>query len=163
MSNAQSSNEHDAIRELLALSVAGALDAAEEARIAAHIRLCPDCALNLSRWQQVQSDLRRIPTPQAPAALVSRTISLAQSRLTQEADRRTERRIVIFVVIFSWAFVAASWPVAQLLGHGWMSLLGSGFTEGWKNFAVFTAFCWLAGATAAILLAVRRSRERRLA
>jgi anti-sigma factor RsiW len=163
MINGRSTNEHDAIRELLPLAAAGTLDAAEEARLAAHIRLCPDCAANLSVWQQVGADLRRIPTPQAPATLVERTIALAQNRLTQESDRRTERRIVALVIVFSWAFVAISWPLAQLLAHGWQSLLGFGFEQGWENFAVFTAFCWLAGGVAAILLAARRSRERRLA
>jgi anti-sigma factor RsiW len=161
--NRRSTNEHDAVRELLPLAAAGVLDAAEEARLAAHIRLCPDCAANLGGWQQVGAGLRRIPTPQAPAALVERTITLAQNRLTQESDRRTERRIVTLVLIFSWAFVAISWPLAQLLAHGWQSLLGFGFEQGWENFVVFTAVCWLAGAAAAILLGVRRSRERRLA
>ena len=163
MSNGRSMNEHDAIRELLPLAAAGTLDAAEEARLATHIRLCPDCAANLSVWQQVGADLRRIPTPQAPAALVERTITLAQTRLTQELDRRTERRVVALVIVFSWAFVAASWPLAQLLAHGWQSLLGFGFEQGWENFAVFTAICWLAGGVAAVLLAMRRSHERRLA
>ncbi|MGC1106027.1 MAG: zf-HC2 domain-containing protein [Candidatus Acidiferrales bacterium] len=163
MSNGKTMNEHDAIRELLPLAAAGVLDAAEEGRLAAHISLCPDCAANLSLWQQVGSNLRRIPTPQAPAALVERTIALAQNHLTRESDRRTERRIVALVIVFSWAFVAISWPLAQLLAHGWQSLLGFGFEQGWENFVVFTAICWLAGGAAAVLLAARRSRERRLA
>jgi anti-sigma factor RsiW len=163
MTNGRSINEHDRVRELLPLAAAGALDAAEEARLSAHIRLCADCAADLSRWQEIQAGLRRMPTPQAPAALVERSIALAQERFTQESDRRTERRIVALVVVFSWIFVAISWPLAQLLAHGWQSLLGFGFEQGWKNFAVFTAICWLAGAAAAILLALRRSRERRLA
>jgi anti-sigma factor RsiW len=156
-------NEHDKVRELLPLAAAGALDACEEARLAAHILICRDCAAGLERWQQLGAGLRRIPTPQAPSALVSRTILAAQTHLAQESDRKSERRIVTLVLVFSWMFVAISWPLAQLLAHGWQSLVGFSFEHGWENFAVFTAFCWLAGGAAAVLLAVRRSRERRLA
>ena len=163
MSQRRSMTEHDKIRELMPLAVAGALDVGEEARLAAHLGLCQDCAANLGSWQQIQSDLRRIPTPQVSGGIVERTIALAQDRFAQESDRRTERRIVALVLVFSWAFVAVSWPLAQLLAHGWQSLLGFGFEQGWKNFAVFTAICWLAGAVAAVLLAVRREHERRLA
>ena len=163
MSNGEIPNEHDKFRELLPLAAAGVLDASDEQRLAAHIGACPDCAASLDRWQQVGANLRRIPTPQAPAALVSRTILLAQTRLAEESTRRTERRMMVLMLVFSWAFVAVSWPLAQLFAHGWESLLGFGFEQGWKNFVIFTTFCWLAGAAAAILLAMRRSRQRRFA
>lgn len=163
MSEGRSMTEHKRISDLLPLAAAGVLDQAEEARLSAHLRLCQDCASNLNFWQQVQADLRRIPTPQVAGGVVERTIALAQNRVAQESNRRTERRIVALVLVFSWAFVAVSWPLAQLLGHGWQSLLGFGFEQGWKNFAVFTAICWLAAGAAAILLAIRRERERRLA
>lgn len=163
MNHRRSIDEHDKVRRLLPLAAAGALDDSEEEQLATHIKLCPECALSLSLWQQVGASLRRIPTPQAPAALAERTIALAEIRLTQESDRRTERRILALVIVFSWTFVAISWPLAQLVAHGWQSLLGFGFEQGWENFVVFTAICWLAGGAAAVLLAVRRSRERRLA
>ncbi|HEV2289250.1 MAG TPA: zf-HC2 domain-containing protein [Candidatus Acidoferrales bacterium] len=155
--------EHDEIRELLSLAAAGGLDAKEDQRVAAHLRSCLACALALASWQALESGLRRIATPQAPAALVARTIALAQMRFVEESDRRSQRKVLALTIVFSWIFVALSWPLAQLLGHGWLSLLGFGFEQGWKNFAVFTAFCWIAGAAAAILLAMRRDRERRLA
>ena len=156
-------SDHDKFRELLPLAAAGVLDAKEEDQFTAHVTVCADCAANLNRLQQLGADLRHIPTPQISEAVLDRTIALAQLRLTQESDRRTERRIVTLVVVFSWMFVAISWPLAQLLAHGWQSLLGFGFEQGWENFAVFTAICWLGGTAAAILLAARRSRERRLA
>lgn len=155
--------EHGEIRELLSLAAAGALGADEDRRLAVHLRSCSACAAELASWQAIGAELRRIPTPQAPAMLVARTIARAQMRFAEESDRRSERKALALVIVFSWVFVALSWPVAQLLGHGWMSLFGLGFAQGWKNFAVFTAFCWIAGAAAAILLAMRRDRERRLA
>ncbi|HVA72522.1 MAG TPA: zf-HC2 domain-containing protein [Candidatus Limnocylindrales bacterium] len=154
---------HDEIRELLSLAAAGALSADEDRRLAVHLRSCSACAAELASWQAIGVELRRILTPQAPAALVVRTIAHAQMRFAEESDRRSERRVLALVIVFSWAFVAVSWPVAQLLGHGWMSLFGLGFEQGWKNFAVFTALCWLGGAAAAIVLANRRQHERRLA
>ncbi|HKV28839.1 MAG TPA: zf-HC2 domain-containing protein [Candidatus Acidoferrales bacterium] len=156
-------SRHQEIRELLSLAAAGALDAAENQRVSTHVRDCPECAAELASWQAIGSGLRRIPTPQAPAALVARTIARAQMRFAEQLERRSERKVMALIIVFSWIFVALSWPLAQLLGHGWLSLLGLGFEQGWKNFAVFTALCWIAGAAAAILLAMRRDRERRIA
>ncbi|MFZ0211218.1 MAG: zf-HC2 domain-containing protein [Candidatus Acidiferrales bacterium] len=156
-------SEHDQIRELLALAAAGALDASEESRLSAHLRSCPDCASELSSWQEMGAALRRLPTPQAPAVLIARTISAAQARLTEESQRRSERKLIAFVVVFSWVFVALSWPLAQFLAKGWTSLVGLGFEQGWENFAVFTALCWTGGAVAAVALAKRRQQERRVA
>lgn len=163
MNNRSASNEHDKLRELLSFAAAETLDAADEARLIAHLNQCPDCATDLERLQQLAAHLRGIPTPQAPSALVSRTILLAQNRLTEESACRTERRMMALILVLSWAFVAVSWPLAQLIAHGWLSVFGFGFAEGWKSFAVFTGFCWMAGAAGAILLAARRNRERRLA
>lgn len=129
----------------------------------AHLSHCSACAAELERLQQIAAQLRGIPTPQASSALVSRTILLAQNRFVEESARRTERRIMALVLILSWAFVAVSWPLAQLIAHGWLTVFGFGFAQAWKSFAVFTGFCWMAGAAGAILLAARRSRERRLA
>lgn len=155
--------EHEEIRELLSLAASGDLDATEDQRVSAHLRACPACAAELASWQAIGAGLRRIPTPHASANLVARTISRAQMRFAEESDRRSERKVVALVIVFSWVFVALSWPLAQFLGHGWLSLMGLGFERGWKNFAVFTALCWVSGAAAAILLAMRRDRERRVA
>lgn len=161
--NEKTMSEHEKIRELLALAAAEAVGASEEARINEHLRLCAECSARFGLWQEIQSELRRIPTPQAPASLVQRTIASAQNALLEESDRRSEHRTIAVALVFSWLFVAVSWPLAQFLGHGWMALVGSGFKKGWENFAVFTALCWLAGAAAAIMLAARKQRERRIA
>ncbi len=156
-------NEHDKLRELLPLAAAGVLESAEETRLIAHLNRCSDCAAHLERLQQLTANLRGIPTPRVPAGLLSRTILLAQNRFAEESAHRTERRIMTLVLVLSWAFVAVSWPLAQLVAHGWLSVFGFGFAQAWKSFAVFTGFCWVAGAAGAILLAARCSRERRMA
>lgn len=163
MNNHSVSNEHEKFRKLLPFAAAETLNPSEETRLVAHLSQCSDCATDLERLQQLVSTLRSIPTPHAPSALVSQTILLAQNRLAEEFAHRTERRIMALILVLSWAFVAVSWPVAQLIAHGWFSVFGFGFAQGWKSFAVFTGFCWMAGAAGAILLAARRSRERRMA
>jgi anti-sigma factor RsiW len=156
-------NEHDEIRQLLSLAAAEALDSREDQRITAHVRTCPSCAEQLRLWQEMGAGLRRLPTPQAGAALVARTLAIAQKALVEDSERRFERRLMALGIVLSWVLVALSWPLAQLLASGWMSLLGVGFAQKWENFAVFTAFCWLAGCAAAIFLSWHRQRERRLA
>jgi anti-sigma factor RsiW len=156
-------NEHDEIRELLSLAAAGALDAKDESRVAAHANSCGDCARELQTWQEIQAGMRRIPTPQVPPALFARTIALARAGIAEESERRFERRLLAVGVILSWVLTALSWPLAQLLAKGWMAVLGVGFTQRWENFAVLTALCWLAGGAAAVLLGWHRQRERRLA
>jgi anti-sigma factor RsiW len=156
-------NEHEEIRQLLSLAAAEALDAREEQRLAAHVRVCAACAEELRQWQEMGAGLRRLPTPQASAALVARTLTMAQTELAEESERRFEHRLIGAGIVLSWVLVALSWPLAQLVASGWMSLLGVGFAQKWENFAVFTAFCWLAGSAAAIFLSWHRQRERRLA
>lgn len=156
-------NEHDEVRRLLSLAAAGALDSRDDQRVADHLRTCDACSEELRFWQEMSAGLRRLPTPQATPSLVARTLALAQARITEASEQRFERRLLVIGVVFSWVLVALSWPLAQLLASGWISLLGVGFTQKWENFAVFTALCWLAGGAAVILLARMRQRERRLA
>jgi anti-sigma factor RsiW len=156
-------NKHEEIRQLLSLAAAEALDPRDEQRVVEHVRSCPPCAEELRQWQEMGAGLRRLPTPQAGPALVTRTLATAQRALAEESERRFERRLIGLGVAFSWVLVALSWPLAQLLASGWMSLLGVGFAQKWENFAAFTAFCWLTGCAAAIFLSWHRQRERRLA
>lgn len=156
-------NQHEEIREMLSLAAAEALDEREEQRVAAHLRSCATCAAELRLWQEMGAGLRRLPTPQAGTSLVTRTLAMAQAKLAEESEKRFERKLLALGVVFSWVLVALSWPLAQLVASGWMSLLGVGFAQKWENFAVFTAFCWLAGGAAVIFLARYRERERRLA
>ena len=70
-------NEHDAMRELLSLAAAGALDAAEQAKLGGHLAGCPACAAELDAWRELAGSLKRLPTPQAPLGLVERVRTLA--------------------------------------------------------------------------------------
>ncbi len=126
--------EHDEIRGLLSLAAAGALDAAEDQRVSAHLRACPTCAAELASWQAIETGLRRIPTPQVPADLVARTIARAQMRFSEESDRRSERKVLALVVVFSWIFVSSQLASCAASGPRMAQSAGGRFRAGLEEF-----------------------------
>ncbi|MFY9751077.1 MAG: hypothetical protein WBS18_12505 [Candidatus Acidiferrales bacterium] len=156
-------HEHAEIREQLALLAVGALDAADEARIVRHTSSCADCAAELERWQLISSGLRRLPTPQPSPALFESTRSLVAAHAAAQAERSHNRSVLIMLVLFSWALTLLGWPLFRFATGGLLALLDVRFHQMWLLFAIFSALTWLAGGSAAILLSVRRQRERRLA
>ena len=156
-------SEHGKTRGLLALAAAGALSAAEEELVTLHLRSCDACSRHMESWQSIARDLRRLPTPQPTAALLQRTRLLAEQKLAEEAEYRWQRGVMIFVLAFAWVLTIVSWPLVRLLTGGLLSLLDPQLNRTWVSFAGFTAFVWLAGGTAAVLLSLRQRRERRMA
>ncbi len=166
-------SEHDKIRELLALAAAGALTSAEEKQVAEHVRSCIACSNELEAWRPIASELRRLPTPQPSSWLVQATLARAEAKLTEQAERDWNRRVMIAVVAFAWLLTIASWPVFHFVSGRFGSLLGPQFSHSqfsytlfshtWISFAAFTALGWFAGGVAAVMLAVRQRGERRLA
>ena len=156
-------NEHDKVRELLALAAAGALTAAEEKQVAEHVRSCVSCSKELDAWRTIATELRRLPTPQPSSWLLQATLARAEAKLADEAEHVWNRQVIIFVVTLAWLLTIASWPVFDFVSPYFGSLLGPQFVHTWIGFAAFTALGWLAGAVAAVMLAVRHRGERRLA
>jgi anti-sigma factor RsiW len=156
-------SEHDKIRELLALAVAGALTSAEEKQVAEHLRSCIACSNELEAWRPIASELRRLPTPQPSPWLVKATLARAEAKLSEQAEHDTDRRVMIFVVAFAWLLTIASWTVFHFVSERFGSLLEPQFGHMWIGFGAFTALGWLAGGVAASMLALRHRGERRLA
>ena len=156
-------NEHDKIRELLALAAADALTSAEEKQVAEHVRSCIACSNELEAWRPIASELRRLPTPQPSSWLVQATLAGAEAKLTEQAEHDWNRRVMIFVLSFAWLLTIASWPVFHILSRRFGSLLELQFSHTWISFAAFTVLGWLAGGVAAVMLAIRQRGERRLA
>jgi hypothetical protein len=166
-------NEHEKIRELLALAAAGALTCAEEKQVAEHVRSCVACSNELEAWRPIASELRRLPTPQPSSWLVQATLARAEAKLTEQDEHDWNRRLVIIVVAFAWLLTMASWPVFHFVSGRFERLLGPQFShthfsqtlfsQTWISFAAFTALEWLAGAVAAVMLGIRQRGERRLA
>jgi anti-sigma factor RsiW len=156
-------DEHAEIREQLALFVAGALQADAESRVALHLATCADCSAELERWQLITGGLRRLPTPQPPAALFERTRALAMAQLADDREHRRNRIALILVILFSWAVTLAGWPIFRFATGGLLSLVDVNFRQTWLLFVIFSVGTWLAGGSAAVLLSLRRQQERRLA
>lgn len=156
-------NEHEKIRELLALAAAGALTTAEDKQVAEHVRSCVACSNELESWRSIATEICRLPTPQPSSRLVQATIARAEAKLAEQAEHDWNRRVMIFVLAFAWVLTVASWPVFQFISGGFSSLLGAQFGHTWINFAAFTGLAWVGGGMAAVMLAVRQRRERRLA
>ena len=160
-------NEHDKIRELLALAAAGALTSAEEKQVAEHVRSCIACSNELEAWRPIASELRRLPTPQPSSWLVQATLARAEAKFMEQAEHDWNHRLMIIVVAFAWLLTIASWPVFHFVSGRFPSLLEPQFghtlfSQTWISFAAFTALGWIAGGVAAVMLAIRQRGERRL-
>jgi anti-sigma factor RsiW len=156
-------DEHAEIRVQLALFAAGALEADAESRVALHLATCADCSAELERWQWIAGGIRRLPTPQPPAALFERTRALATVQLAEHAEHRRNRIVLLLLILFSWAVTLAGWPIFRFVSGGLLSLLDVNFRQTWLLFVIFSVSTWLAGGSAAVLLSLRRQHERRLA
>jgi anti-sigma factor RsiW len=157
------SDEHAEIRGQLALYIAGALEADAEANVVQHIATCPNCAAEFERWQLIGSGLRRLPTPQPSPALLERTQTMAVARMAVRDEQRQNTIVLVPLIVFSWAVTIAGWPVFRIATGGFLSLLDIQFRQRWVLFGVFSALAWLAGGCAAVMLSVRRQKERRFA
>ena len=156
-------NEHARWRELAVLAAAGALTDQEELELAAHTASCEECAADLEGWNELGSALRRLPTPQAPAALVERTRLHLAALALQHAERRHSFRVMAWLILFGWTTTVAAWPVIRMVMDGAASWLDFHFVHQWYALVGFTAFSWLSAGVAAAVLGLRHRQERRLA
>jgi predicted anti-sigma-YlaC factor YlaD len=156
-------SDHDEIRKLLALAAAGALEEADEERVLSHARTCSECSQELESWQSLAAGLRAVPTPQPSAALIQRTRAVAEARLEEETEARWQRNVMIFVLAFAWVLTIVSWPLVRIATRGLAELLNPHLNQTWVSFAGSATLVWLTGGIAAVLLALKQRRERRLA
>ena len=156
-------NEHDRMRELLALSAADALDSAEERELAEHLKSCAECAAEMEQWRELSASLYRLPTPQAPAQLVERVRHQMVASGFAEMERRQTQHAVAWLALFAWTIVLGSWPVLRLLSNEAGNFLNIQFLHTWYGLFAVTVAGWLAAGTAAVMVALRHRQERRFA
>jgi hypothetical protein len=156
-------NDHEKIRELLALAVADALTRAEEEQVMNHVRSCTECSSELDSWRLLAAGMRRLPTPQPRPLIVERARARAEIRFAEEAEHRWHRIVMIGVILFAWALTLMSWPVVRLVSGGLLGMLDPRLNHAWLGFAVFTTVVWMTGGAAAVFLSLQQRRERRLA
>jgi len=163
--NAQDSqmNEHERIREQMSLASAGALDASEERELSQHLAGCAECSAEFEQWRELGAGLRRLPTPQAPAALVERTRVALVTLTVERKEQRSSRTTMVWLVLFAWTTVLASWPVLRLISSDVATRLDTSFVNTLGFLIGITILGWVAAGAAAIFLGLRHRQERRLA
>ena len=140
-------SDHEQVRQLLALSAAGLLDAGEERLVREHARQCPACAAELEAFAALSAGLSALPVPHPPADLVRRTSAL----LAAESDRREGAIFAGAAAIFACVCVLLTAQILRMLAG---------------DSAVLLWFVWVGissvlGTASALLLASRRRFERR--
>jgi len=156
-------SEHEAIRKLLALAAAEALEEDERRELQRHLATCSTCDAELDTWRGLAAALKRLPTPQAPAMLVERTRSRVAVELTATAERRKSHWVMAFLILFSWTVTLVTWPIVRMLSGGVLSWLDLSFNQTWFGLAAYTALGGLTAGVAGAVLSIRRRRERRFA
>jgi hypothetical protein len=106
-------------------------------------------------------ELRRLPTPMPPEALVSRVRRLAHLELAARADERLNGLVLVCLLLFSWTVSLFAFLAVRLLSGE--SLLGSatGSTLSWP--VTYFVSAWISGAAVLVLLGFHVRKERRLA
>jgi predicted anti-sigma-YlaC factor YlaD len=141
-------SDHEQVRQLLALSAAGLLDAGEERLVCEHARQCTACAAELEEFAALSAGLSALPVPQPAADLVWRTAAL----LAAEADRREGS-------IFAGAAAIVACVCVLLTAQILRVLAGDSAVLVWL---VWVGISSVLGAASAMLLASCRRLERRI-
>ncbi|HUK30774.1 MAG TPA: zf-HC2 domain-containing protein [Candidatus Acidoferrum sp.] len=156
-------NEHERIREQMSLASAGALDASEERELSQHLASCAECSAEFEQWRELGAGLRRLPTPQAPAGLVERTRVALVTFTVERREQRSSRRSMVWLVLFAWTTVIATWPVLRLISNDVATRLDMNFVHTLWVLVGITILGWVAAGAAAVFLGLRHRQERRLA
>ena len=108
-------------------------------------------------------ELRRLPTPMPPDALVFRVRRLAHRELADQADETLSRWMAGFLVFFSWTVSVVTFAAVRLLRAGSVELLGIATGSPFSWSAAYFAAAWISGAAVLVLLGLHRRREGRWA
>jgi predicted anti-sigma-YlaC factor YlaD len=144
---------HETIRQLLALSAAGLLDAADERRVREHVHECAQCAVALDDLAAVAADLCRLPAPIAPPDLLARTEARVAAELADRAGLHHSALLAVAAGLFAWMAALTTWGLYRFL-------TGS---AGWLAWLVLTTVpAYMAAGAVAVMFASRRRLERSL-
>ena len=139
-------SDHETVRQLLALSAAGLLDAGEERLVREHAHQCAACAAELDELAALSAGLRALPMPQPPAYLLARTSALVAA----ERDRHQGAVLAGASAAFACVFIL-------LMGQTLRTVAGNSAAMAWFLWASVTS---VLGAASALVLASRRRIER---
>jgi predicted anti-sigma-YlaC factor YlaD len=144
---------HETIRQLLAPSAAGLLDAAGERRVREHVHECAECAAALDELAAVAADLGRLPAPMAPPDLLARTEARVAAELAAQAGLRHGALLAVGAGLFAWMAALTTWGLYRFFAGG----------AGWLAWLVLTTVpAYMAAVAVAVMFASRRRLERSL-
>ncbi len=155
--------DHSALCAQLTLAAVGALDDADRMEIERHLAVCPACAAEFSRWQQMGVAIRRMPKPLAPAGLVERTRALLVERHAREAEARSNFRGLALLLLFVWAMTFLAWPLERQLAAGAASWFALDSARASLWVLAYTILGAIAGTAAAVVLGLNRRQAARRA
>ncbi len=153
--------DHSALCAQLTLAAVGALDDADRMEIERHLAVCPACAAEFSRWQQMGVAIRRMPKPLAPAGLVERTRALLVERHAREAEARSNFRGLALLLLFVWAMTFLAWPLERQLAAGAASWFALDSARASLWVLAYTILGAIAGTAAAVVLGLNRRQAAR--
>ena len=112
--------------------------------------------------QALGRELRALPTPMPPAALVARVRRLAHLEIAEQADERLNGVVLGFVLFFSWTVTVLSALAVRVLRAESAALFGTSVGSSLSWSAAYFAATWVSGAVLIVLLGIHRRREGRL-
>lgn len=151
--------EHEAIRKMLALYAADALEPDEMKRVGRHAENCEICRSELLAWGRYARGLTQLEQPGVPAGLVDRTRAQIFEQRQAAIARRHENALLAALVVFGWAASLATWIVIRILSGGSLHLFGANLLSGMNWSLASTMFAWMTAAAAATILARRNELE----
>jgi hypothetical protein len=113
----------------------------------------------------LEDELRRLPTPRPPSALVERVRRLAHLELASRGDEKLNRLVLVFLLVFSWTLALMGFLTVRVVAGGSLSGLGLAALErssfNW-SLAYFAA-AWMSGAFLFVVLGLHARKQRRIA
>jgi len=149
-------NEHEAIREILMLAAADALEDREQLRVERHLRECESCRRDMEIWRAYSYGLGRLPQPAVPPRLMERTHARILKERAEAAERRWNERVLVFLAVFAWLTGLTVWFLLRMLAGGDLVVIGTNLLGGRPWFVASTALAWSSAAVAALVLSRRR-------
>jgi predicted anti-sigma-YlaC factor YlaD len=149
------------VTELLSQRAAGALDAVESERVAAHLRECASCTAHAEEWRQLAEALQRLPQPHPRAALLARTRDAIEALVAERSDRVFNQAALGFAIGLAWTLAIVGWFVFDLVAGELALRLARPIGSPAAWYAGYLLTGWVAAGAAAVLLGRQAQQEGR--
>jgi len=155
-------SDHQEIRSLLALQVAGGLNPEEQATVEEHLRDCGFCRTEFAKLQAIASDLKVLPQPRPSLGLARRTRARIVAETAAREERRQHHRLLTMVIGFAWIFTILTFAFGRFLAADVAAGLRISPDTCMTAFIWYMVFSGTASIAFAGLVATRHRNERRL-